>query len=391
MKPIYNYAVNVDKKTLEQFEHCYTQDFVKKAALMPDAHQGYVAPIGAVLATEGYVVPAWVGYDIGCGVLSAQMKGITKTEVEEHAKKIYAEVKKRIPMGLGNIHKTKAGVSKGTQKEFEILLKKFKEGPHDKKIFDYLQSTGIRHLGTLGHGNHFIELGIDTRERVWVTIHSGSRGIGHYVATKYMKKSAGAVEKYEETYPLQITSELGKEYLNILEYGLAYALLNRKELLTQVIASIEKVLGTTLSYTIWANTNHNHAVIEHGLLVHRKGATPAPKKGRGVIPANMRDGCYLVEGKGNTNYLSSASHGAGRLVGRAEAKKTITMKDFKTSMKGIKGTVNEETLDEAPQAYKDISEVMEAQSASVTVVGYLRPLINWKGMGRKGGQNTRKV
>jgi len=210
-------------------------------------------------------------------------------------------------------------------------------------------------------------------------VHSGSRGIGFQVAEKYMKKSAGSDQNFEATFPLDVDSELGKEYLNVLDFGLEFALLNRLEIIRKTIIAISDILNKKLEYEVWTNKNHNHAILEDNTFIHRKGATPAKKGERGVIPGNMKEGCFLVEGLGKDNFLNSSSHGAGRIMSRSGAKNNITMEEFKESMVGIRGTITEGTLDEAPMAYKNIYDVMEAQKDSVKVLKHLTPVINWKG------------
>lgn len=377
-KKIYNYGIGVDGETLKQFKDCYSEDFVVSAALMPDAHLGYAAPIGAVLKTKGFVVPAWVGFDIGCGLIAIKIKGKNLAEiVREKQDEIYNKVLKKVPMGVGNYNDR---VSEKTKKEFKKILEKLEKKPHDKGILNYLKTTAIKHLGTLGGGNHFIELGFDNGE-LWLIIHSGSRGVGHTVAKKYMIGASGSNRKneYEKTFPLDANSKLGKEYLNVLEFGLSYALLNRLEIAYQIIDALKEVLGDSLKYEMWVNKNHNHAIFEGGYFIHRKGATPAKKDEKGIIPGNMRDGSFLVTGKGNSKFLNSSSHGAGRSISRKEAKRRYTMDDFKKVMKGVKGTVSEKTLDELPMAYKDVFEVMNAQKDSVKILKHIKPLINWKG------------
>ena len=200
---------------------------------MPDAHLGYAAPIGAVLKTKEVVVPAWVGFDIGCGLIALRIKGKRLIErVRKNQEKIYSQIMRKIPMGLGNYNKPEK-ITEKTRKEFRELLEKFEKKPHDKGVLDYLKTTAIKHLGTLGGGNHFIELGSDEAEKeLWLIVHSGSRGIGHNVAKRYMISASGSREKkeFENTFPLDSNSELGKEYLNVLEFGLNYALLNRMEM-----------------------------------------------------------------------------------------------------------------------------------------------------------------
>ena len=390
-KEIYNHAINPDEQTLEQFKSCYSQPFVLKAALMPDAHSGYVAPIGSVLVTKGYVVPSWVGYDIGCGMTAVKIKrkNILK-EIKENSKQIYAQVKRDIPMGLGEMHSS-SKLSPEGKEQFKKILEKFQKGAHSKGILQFLKSEKPeRQLGSLGHGNHFIEIAESVNQNsdeAWIVIHSGSRGIGHKVAQEYMKMSAPGIKKFEETYPLKIDEQLGKEYLNILDFGLEFALLNRMEMIRKVIYALEKVLHQKLKWELVVNKNHNHAIKENSknsdVYVHRKGATPAKKNELGVIPANMKDGSFIVKGKGNEKFLKSSSHGAGRAMSRSEARKKISIEQFKESMKGIQGTISQSTLDEAPMAYKNIYDVMEAQKESVSVLEHLIPIINWKGGDRR--------
>jgi len=379
-KKIFDYSLNADKDTLQQFKECYSQDFVVSAALMPDSHKGYAAPIGAVLTAKGYIVPAWVGFDIGCGMIAVRIKGKDiLNKIQDNKEEIYNKVFSRVPMGVGEYQKEK-NITEKTKKEFKKILDKFQQGSHDKNILNMLKSTCLKHLGTLGGGNHFIEIGPYKKE-VWLVIHSGSRGIGHKIAKKYMISASGSdsKENFERTFPLDVNSKLGKEYLNILEFGLDYALLNRLEMSYNVINILEEVLKEKLKTELWVNKNHNHAIYEKGFYIHRKGATPAKKGEKGIIPGNMRDGSFLVVGLGNSNFLNSSSHGAGRSLSRKEAKTKISMEDFKKSMEGIKGTISMKTLDESPMAYKDINKVMEAQEKSVKIVKHILPIINWKG------------
>ena len=382
-KEIYNHGIDVDEKTLKQFKDCYSEKFVVAAALMPDAHLGYAAPIGAVLKTQDFIVPAWVGFDIGCGLIALKIKGEGLVEkIRNNKEEIYKKVLEKIPMGVGRYNK-EISITEKTKKEFKNILGKFQKNAYDKGILNYLKTAAIKHLGTLGAGNHFIELGYDskTEKELWLIIHSGSRGVGHSVAKKYMIKASKSKEKnkYEKTFPLKADSEIGKEYLNILDFGLDYALLNRLEMAYKVVEAINDVFNKDLRYELWVNKNHNHAIYEKGYFIHRKGATPAKKGERGIIPGNMRDGSFLVEGKGNSKFLNSSSHGAGRSMSRRNAKKRYTMHQFEESMKGIVGNISEKTLDELPMAYKDIFRIMESQKDSVKVIKYIKPIINWKG------------
>jgi tRNA-splicing ligase RtcB len=376
-KPIYDHSLDPQEKTINQFKQCASCDFVDAAALMPDAHVGYVAPVGAVLQSKEYLVPAWVGYDIGCGVTAAKID-VNKVNIERNADAIYNSVQNNVPMGKGK-HNRYQDVSDQAQEAYEHILDRFLRRPHHNNIKAFFEGSAIRHIGSLGSGNHFIEIDYDDEDNAWVVVHSGSRGVGYKVAKRYMERSAGTTKEYEATHPIHEESDLGKEYRNILDFGLSFASENRLEMVRKVARSLESALDRNVDWDVWTNKNHNHAVREDGYYVHRKGATPAKEGERGVIPANMRDGSYLVVGKGDETFLESSSHGAGRTMSRTGAKDTIDIDDFKDEMQGVVGWVDKKTLDEAPQAYKDINDVLAAQQDSIDVKKHLRPLINWKG------------
>ena len=384
-KFVTNFALEPDAETLEQFRACYSRPYVLKASLMPDAHKGYVAPIGSVLVTKGYLVPAWVGYDIGCGMTVARLPKNTLESLRKNARKIYVGVLKKVPMGLGMIHKSENGISEKTRKEYAKILSDFKKGSYNKQVLQFLESgKAMRNIGTLGHGNHFVSLNFDDAGYPWIVVHSGSRAVGHWIAKFYMKESSGSNDEFEATHPLSESSELGEEYLNLLEFGLEFAKLNRLEMITQVVSVLESVLGRKIKSVVWANKNHNHAIKERGLFVHRKGATPAKRGERGIVPANMRDGSFLVEGKGSKEFLSSSSHGAGRVMSRRQAKEFINPREFEKEMieAGVIGNFSESSVDEAPEAYKNIQSVLDMQKKSIRVVNHLKPFINWQGESR---------
>ena len=384
-KQITSFALNPDAETLRQFKACYSEKYVVRAALMPDAHVGYVAPIGAVLATRGFIVPSWVGYDIGCGMTAAKLPKNLLKDLKLNSKEIYEQVKRQVPMGLGSTNNSDKNITEKTKKEFFKILANFELGPHNKQVLQFLKSgKALRSLGTLGHGNHFISLNSDAAGNPWIVVHSGSRSIGHWIATLYMKKSTGKTEGFEQTFPLDSNSKEGKEYQNLLDFGLEFAKLNRLEMVNQVCIAIEKILHKKIKFVIWTNKNHNHALKENGLFVHRKGATPAKKGERGIIPANMRDGSFLVEGKGNKDFISSSSHGAGRAMSRTQAREKLDVDAFKKQMSsaGVMGNFSSDSLDEAPEAYKDIWKVLEMQKKSIKVVNHLKPFVNWQGEGR---------
>jgi len=203
-KKITNFALNPDQETLRQFKQCYSETYVVKASLMPDAHVGYVAPIGSVLVTKNKIVPAWVGYDIGCGMTAAKLPKKILAELMQKKEEIYRQVKKTIPMGLGSIYKSEKEVTEETRKTYQKILLKFEKGKYNKQVLDFLKSgKALRSLGTLGHGNHFIELDIDSSGYPWIVVHSGSRTVGHWTAKFYMKKSSGKEKGLKQHIPLK--------------------------------------------------------------------------------------------------------------------------------------------------------------------------------------------
>lgn len=227
--------------------------------------------------------------------------------------------------------------------------------------------------------NHFLEVGYDENGIVWITVHSGSRGFGHGLATHYMKVASGSDKPKEGNYALDVSSVEGQNYILDMNCALEYALSNRKHMLNAAVDVISKVLNKKVTQEMFINRNHNHAELKDGLWVHRKGATHAEYGMYGVIPGNMRDGVFIVKGKGCEESLCSSSHGAGRVLGRNQAKKTLSVEVFEDQMKGIVAKVGKNTLDESPSAYKDIFEVMELQKDLVEVVAYIKPIINIKG------------
>lgn len=413
------FAELLDETTHRQFHDVLSQPYVTYAALMPDAHAGYSMPIGGVCAAKDTVVPQFVGFDIGCGMCAYQTD-YSKEDVLKHASEIYAGIVRRIPLGFKK-HKNHQPFSS------TLSITPFAE--------HVLNTSGRQQLGTLGGGNHFIEVGYGKDGRVWIVIHSGSRGFGHKVASHYMYQAylkhhghnrdldvllenfternrnfrehnpegfGKALEKFKQKQTLELNkrvkldalpgiwgleakSTLGEEYITDQRFALAFALENRKRMITVIHGIMNETIGgdSDVVYddeTRFINRNHNHVEYDEarGEWIHRKGATHAEAGMHGVIPGNMRDGSFIVVGKGHTESLCSSSHGAGRVMSRSQAKKNVSMDAFRNTMQGITGTVDENTLDESPFAYKDIFEVMALQSDLVEVVEHVKVLINVK-------------
>jgi len=409
MIPYKIYSDTIEQEALTQFYDAIKSPDVIQAALMPDAHAGYTLPIGAVVKTTNTVYPAYVGYDIGCGMCAVKTNlNLTTPLTPTDLNKIKDEIVRLIPLGM-NKHK---------RAQCLPTL------PDRTKIAqEILDSTGVYQYGTLGGGNHFLELGIDNNNLLNIVIHSGSRGLGYKIAEHYMKLAAVKCtddERYGEEfennpkninfkkhnpkgfekakeefiyrrvrarlntnieghYCFDINSVEGKNYIKDLNFALEYALANRQQMIAFSKIAIENVLGVNLKTERFINRNHNHAEILGNEVIHRKGATHAEDGMLGVIPGNMKDGSFIVSGKGNADSMSSSSHGAGRVLSRSQAKKKLDVETFNEDMKDIITNHTDETLDESPRAYKDIFEVMRLQSDLVEVIDRVVPILNIKG------------
>ncbi len=362
-KPIKIYAEHPEPEAIRQFSGAMEQPFSVRGALMPDAHSGYSLPIGAVVATEGVILPSWVGYDIGCG-MCALPTDFKREDIACHSQKIFHSVYRSIPTGFN--HNKNPSSWKNIPSLSDAGQKIFSKG-------------GLNQLASLGGGNHFIEIGSDESDRVWIIIHSGSRGIGHAIASHYMKLASPDGKAREGHYGFSVKSAEGKNYIKDLKFCLEFALENRKQMISRVEKEIAYYCKGSGDWNSLINRNHNHAEEKDGLWIHRKGATHAEDGMTGVIPGNMRDGSFIVKGKGNPESLWSSSHGAGRVLGRKEAHKQLNLEDFRRSMNGITAKVERSTLDESPFAYKNIFEVMEMQKDLVEVLHHVKPIVNIKG------------
>jgi tRNA-splicing ligase RtcB len=362
-KQIKIYSDFIDGKALDQFYSAMKIESSVKGALMPDAHAGYSLPIGAVVATDGIVYPSWVGYDIGCGMSAVQIIA-DKADVIKHREEIFAEIYKKVPVGFA--------INSGEMDSSLDVRDLTAEG---REVAENPKRPWRKALGSLGGGNHFIEIGYDESDCIWCIIHSGSRGVGHDIAAHYMRQASPNGKASEGHYGFSVGSELGQAYINDLAWGLDFALENRKHMIMSVLS----IFGGMKTPGPIINRNHNHAELKDGLWIHRKGATHAEYGMMGVIPGNMRDGSFIVMGKGNPDSLYSSSHGAGRVLGRKQAKQELDVEDFKATMGDVTAKVDESTLDESPMAYKDIFEVMRLQDDLVEVVHHVKPLINIKG------------
>ncbi len=376
--PIKSWVTDIEDGALSQAQNLSNLPFVfKHIALMPDCHQGYGMPIGGVMATKGYVIPNAVGMDIACGVCAIKTNIKIKDFKTETLKLIMGEIRKQIPVGLGKHNKEPCDVSEMPNFPY----------PNNFKIVKEQWQSARYQLGTLGSGNHFIEMQKGDDGFVWIMIHSGSRNLGlkvakHYneIANKVNRLFYSEITKDKELAFLPINSDDGKNYLAEMNYCLEFAYANRLKMMND-IKDIFKTIISEVNFGDMINIHHNYATMENhfgeNVMVHRKGATSAKKGEMGIIPGSQGTCSYIVEGLGNPESFKSCSHGAGRKMGRKDACRRLNLEEEKKKLddKGIvHGIRNVNDLDEASGAYKDINDVMENQKDLVKILVKLEPL-----------------
>jgi len=364
---------DIEDGALQQARDLANLPFIFKwIAIMPDSHQGYGMPIGGVMATKGVIVPNAVGVDIGCG-MAATKTSLTDIDTDT-IKKVMQKIRDTVPVGFE--HQQEAQVWDG-----------FDRAP-DLKIIQQELTSSRKQLGTLGGGNHFIEIQKGSDGHVWVMLHSGSRNFGLKTAGDYHKKAQWLCEKWFSTIPnkdlafLPIESTEGNEYWNAMNYCLDFAQANRALMMKRVMEALHSESNAVTIEEV--NIHHNYAAFEHhygvDVLVHRKGATKATAGLIGIIPGSMGTSSYITRGLGNQESFMSCSHGAGRRMGRKEAERTLNLEDEQKKMEGIvHGLRTAKDLDESPGAYKDIDTVMRNQSDLTEIVVTLKPLASIKG------------
>ena len=356
---------------------------------MPDVHFGKGATIGSVFASNFAVCPNAVGVDIGCGMAAIPYKNLTKNELSLEVKQnIHKEIKEKIPTGfLSHQEPQKHNILDNTNRTNWLSSK--------------ININTAKQIGTLGGGNHFIEIVHDQNDMVWIMLHSGSRNIGKQTAEYYNQLAIKQMELRNIKAPnpdlnhLLIESEEGQNYLKDMSWCQDYALANRETMLFNIAKIVEKYINVLPEWDKVINIHHNYCacedcnilesgeIIKKKLWVTRKGATSAKNGELGIIPGSMGTGSFIVKGLGNPESWSSCSHGAGRSKSRNKAVNEITQEDFEKSMNGIKCETDQELRDEAPQAYKDLNIVMQNQNDLVEPINRLLPLINIKGFDKE--------
>ncbi|NAS26137.1 RtcB family protein [Herbidospora sp. NEAU-GS84] len=374
-----SWASEIDAGTIEQAARTARLRFVSgHVALMPDAHIGIGATVGSVIPTEGAIIPAAVGVDIGCGMIATETD-LTAADLPAGLDALMPLVERRIPAGVGRGHDDRA-----IDRALEAIGRPYTEltAKQDKTV--------ATQFGTLGSGNHFVEVCLDERDHVWTVLHSGSRGIGNQLATRHiagakkaMKQAAIGLEDPDLAYFVQGTPEF-TAYIDDMLWSQAYAMASRARMDAVLSNALFSVVGKGRRVrTINCHHNFTQKETHHGksLWITRKGAIKADTGDEGVIPGSMGTRSYIVRGKGNADSYNSCSHGAGRRMSRGQAKRTLTASSLKKAMEGRTWNADRASalVDEHPEAYKPIDQVMADQTDLVTVQHTLRQVFNYKG------------
>lgn len=389
--PIKIWTKDIEPEALTQLKNLARLPFIAKqgVACMPDVHAGIGSTVGTVIATDKAIIPAAVGVDIGCGMVATRLS-LKASQLPDSLAKIRSAIEAAIPMGAGGQHTTSRGTTptyygKPGEEYIPNSVAEVFKGNRSKAA-----EKAALQLGTLGSGNHFIEICIDENQDVWVMLHSGSRGIGNMIGTHYISSAKELMEQFHITLPdgdlayLPEGTDLFDDYVSAVKWAQDYAMENRKEMLKAVLDVIRKELPVTFGITEEAiNCHHNYVEKEHhfgrDLWVTRKGAIRAREGDLGIIPGSMGQRSYIVRGKGNKEAYCSCSHGAGRKMSRSKARKTFSVADLVAQTQGIECRKDDSVLDEIPGSYKDIDVVMDNQKSLVDVVHVLKQVLCCKG------------
>jgi tRNA-splicing ligase RtcB (3'-phosphate/5'-hydroxy nucleic acid ligase) len=382
-KRLISWASIIEPNTLEQARVASQMPFIfPHLALMPDAHLGKGATVGSVIPTLGAIIPAAVGVDIGCGMIAVR----TQFTVEDFRSKPLAElresIERAVPLSAGKYNSALSDTAK-QRCEDDLAVKDGAE------TAERLAPNWRLQLGTLGSGNHFIEVTVDENDAVWLFLHSGSRGVGNKMAVHHIKRAQELCARWwiqlpdpDLAYLVEGTDEFWA-YIRDLRWAQHFALLNREEMMDRVVGCVTSWIGEPVAEQERINCHHNFTQQEHHfgkyVWLSRKGAIEATVGLPGLIPGSMGTASYVVVGKGNPVSLNSSPHGAGRNYSRSAARKTFTAEQLREAMVGIEYRDTDAFIDEIPQAYKDIDEVMADAADLVDIRHVLRQIVNVKG------------
>ena len=388
-------CVQVEEAAMQQLRNVAELPFIHKhVAAMPDVHWGMGATVGSVIATKGAIVPAAVGVDIGCGMMAVRTD-LRATDLPDSLAGVRSAIEAAVPHGRtdnggDNDRGAWGDVPEWVEHSFGAIRAKLDVLVARNGKLERAASRAHRHLGTLGTGNHFIELCLDESGAVWVMLHSGSRGIGNQIGQRYIELAKEEMRRWHITLPdadlsyLPEGSRYFDDYIDAVGWAQNFAMLNRSLMMEATMGALRKALGRPVFASVEAvNCHHNYVERENhfgaNVLVTRKGAVRARTTDLGIIPGSMGAKSFIVRGKGNPESFCSCSHGAGRAMSRTEAKKRFTVADHVAATAGVECRKDAEVVDETPAAYKSIDAVMAAQSDLVEIVHTLRQVVCVKG------------
>ena len=391
-KPIkaWTQGVPVEDAARKQLLNLSELPFIyKHVAAMPDVHWGMGATVGSVIATDGAIIPAAVGVDIGCGMMAVRLDGARAEHLPESLGKVRAEIEHTVPTGF-----EKHAPAQQNEPAAAALYKSFKwlEAKHPQAFARRKDPTDkiiASQFGSLGGGNHFIELCIDEAGELWVMLHSGSRGIGNAIGTYFIELARQDMRAHFINLPdrdlayFPEGTEHFDDYVKAVGWAQGYARANRDEMMRRILIVLRCHLPAFRERTEAINCHHNYVEREfhfgRDVWLTRKGAVRAREGDLGIIPGSMGARSYIVRGKGNPESFHSCSHGAGRKMSRTEAKKRYTLNDHAIATRGVECRKDAGVIDETPAAYKDIDAVIAAQSDLVEVVHTLKQVVCVKG------------
>jgi len=392
---LWDSAEPFEASAMQQLRNVAALPFIHKhVAGMADVHWGMGATIGSVIATKGAIVPAAVGVDIGCGMMAVKTS-LTASDLPDDLHAIRCEIEAAVPHGRTDNGGPNDRGAWGTAPEPNAVMFKAELAGGYRKILEKHPKVAHysveRHMGSLGTGNHFIEICLDESDAVWAMLHSGSRGVGNKIGTYFIAAAQREMERWHITphlpdkdlaYLVEHT-ELFDDYVEAVGWAQSYAFANRQLMMKATLGALQKHVRPFRSDEVAVNCHHNYVDREHHfgakVFVTRKGAVRARRGDLGIIPGSMGTGSFIVEGLGNAESFHSCSHGAGRRMSRGKAKKAISLEQHRTAMAGIEARLDADVIDESPAAYKDIGAVMAAQTDLVSIEYRLRQVVNVKG------------
>lgn len=385
-----------EPQAIQQLDNMAKLPFIHRhIAGMPDVHLGIGATVGSVVPTHKAIIPAAVGVDIGCGMMAVKTT-IAAHQLPDNLDALRAKIEEVVPKGFESNQRHKhvkgnwASANEATQQLWNGQFQKDWQAIVEKhgRIKD---GQTMNQLGTMGGGNHFIEVCLDEEDRVWIMLHSGSRGVGNRIGTYFINEARELMARWHMTSYLPDKDlayfpedhSLFQDYIDAMLFAQRFAMKNREIMMANVLAVMAQEIEAFAVTDMAINCHHNYAQREkhfgENVWVTRKGAVSARQGELGIIPGSMGTGSFIVRGLGNRESFCSCSHGAGRVMSRTEARKRITIEEHRQAVEGISCRTDEAVIDESPAAYKDIGAVMEAQTDLVQIVTRLRQVINIKG------------